>query len=79
MERAVILLFPSTEVRSHFITALSLADYTLHQQKPILYCRLTKDNIELAIKSYEAKDISYNDIENNLTFGLSDVLDAWFR
>lgn len=79
MERTVILLFPSHEVRSHFVTALALTDYTLHQKKPILYCRLTKENIELAKKSYEAKDISYSDVENNFTTGLSDALDALLR
>lgn len=75
MERVVILLFPSNELRSHFITALSITDYTLHQRKPVLYCRLAKESIERAVKSFDAKDISYDHQEkDNWGFEASDAM-----
>ena len=80
MERAVILQFPTDQSRADLVEALQLTDYTFHQQKPILYCRLHPSQIELAIENYRAKDTSYAANQDTVaTDGFFAALEAFFH
>lgn len=78
MKRSVILEFPTYERRNDFITALDVSGYTLNNEKPIVYCKLSKQEIESATTDFGAKDTSYNDSGNYLFYSFLDTLEGVF-